>query len=67
MPAYPSSKDRYDLCARYAVSNGTAALHVAYMSTLTPGDEVIAPAFTFIASVSTVLYSNAKPVARAGG
>jgi perosamine synthetase len=46
----------------YAVSNGTAALHVAYLSTLKPGDEVIAPAFTFIASVSTVLYSNAKPV-----
>jgi len=46
----------------YAVSNGTAALHVAYLSTLKPGDEVIAPAFTFIATVSTVFYSNAKPV-----
>ncbi len=30
----------------YAVSNGTAALHCAYLSTLKPGDEVIAPAFT---------------------
>ena len=46
----------------YAVSSGTAALHVAYLSTLKPGDEVIAPAFTFIATISTVLYSNAKPV-----
>ena len=46
----------------YATSNGTAALHVAYLSTLKPGDEVIAPAFTFIATISTVLYSNAKPV-----
>ncbi|MFA5868364.1 MAG: DegT/DnrJ/EryC1/StrS family aminotransferase [Candidatus Bathyarchaeia archaeon] len=46
----------------YAVSNGTAALHCAYLSTLKPGDEVIAPAFTFIATISTVLYSNAKPV-----
>jgi len=46
----------------YAVSNGTAALHVAYLSTLRPGDEVIAPAFTFIATVSTVFFSNAKPV-----
>jgi len=46
----------------YAVSNGTAALHVAYLSTLKPGDEVIAPAFTFIATVSTVFFSNAKPV-----
>ena len=46
----------------YAVSNGTAALHCAYLSTLKPGDEVIAPAFTFIATISTVMYSNAKPV-----
>jgi perosamine synthetase len=46
----------------YAVSNGTAALHVAYLSTLRPGNEVIAPAFTFIATVSTVFFSNAKPV-----
>ena len=46
----------------YAVSNGTAALHVAYLSLLKPGDEVIAPAFTFIATISTVHYSNAKPV-----
>jgi perosamine synthetase len=46
----------------YAVSNGTAALHCAYLSTLKPGDEVIAPAFTFIATISTVIYSNAKPV-----
>jgi perosamine synthetase len=46
----------------YAVSSGTAALHVAYLSLLEPGDEVIAPAFTFIATISTVHYSNAKPV-----
>jgi len=46
----------------YAVSNGTAALHCAYLSTLKPGDEVIAPAFTFIATISTVIYSNAKPI-----
>ncbi len=46
----------------YAVSSGTAALHCAYLSTLKPGDEVIAPAFTFIATISTVIYSNAKPV-----
>ncbi len=46
----------------YAVSNGTAALHCAYLSTLKPGDEVIAPAFTFIATISTIIYSNAKPI-----
>jgi len=46
----------------YAVSNGTAALHTSYLSFLQPGDEVIAPAFTFIATISTVYFSNAKPV-----
>jgi len=46
----------------YAVANGTAALHVSYLSILKPGDEVIAPAFTFIATISTVHYSNAKPI-----
>lgn len=46
----------------YAVSNGTAALHCAYLSTLKPGDEVIAPSFTFIATISTVIFSNAKPI-----
>jgi perosamine synthetase len=46
----------------YAVSSGTAALHCAYLSLLKPGDEVIAPAFTFIATISTVHYSDAKPV-----
>jgi len=46
----------------YAVSNGTAALHLSYLSTLKPGDEVIAPAFTFIATVSTVHYANCTPI-----
>jgi len=46
----------------YAVCNGTAALHCAYLSTLKPGDEVIAPAFTFIATVSTAILSGARPV-----
>jgi len=46
----------------YAVSSGTAALHVSYMSLLKPGDEVIVPAFTFIATASTVVFSGGKPV-----
>jgi len=46
----------------YAVNSGTAALHTAYLSTLEPGDEVIVPAFTFIATASTVFYSRGKPV-----
>ena len=46
----------------YAVNSGTAALHVAYMSILKPGDEVIVPAFTFIATASTVVFSEGRPV-----
>jgi len=46
----------------YAVNSGTAALHVTYLSILKPGDEVIAPAFTFFATVSTVIYSNGRPI-----
>lgn len=46
----------------YAVNSGTAALHTSYLSILKPGDEVIVPAFTFISTASTVVYSNAKPV-----
>jgi len=46
----------------YAVSSGTAALHVAYLSILKPGDEVIVPAFTFIATASTVIYSKGRLV-----
>ncbi len=51
--------------ARYgiAVCNGTAALHVALAAAnIGPGDEVIVPARTFIASASAVLNQNAIPV-----
>jgi len=46
-----------------AVTNGTAALEVT-MSALGigPGDEVIIPNFTFVATASAVLYANALPV-----
>jgi dTDP-4-amino-4,6-dideoxygalactose transaminase len=46
-----------------AVTNGTAALEVA-MSALGigPGDEVIVPDFTFVATASAVLYTGALPV-----
>lgn len=46
----------------YAASSGTAALHLAYLSVLKPGDEVIVPSFTFIATASAIVYANAKPV-----
>lgn len=45
------------------VNNGTSALHlVARALNLGPGDEVIVPAFTFIASAWTASYVGARPV-----
>jgi dTDP-4-amino-4,6-dideoxygalactose transaminase len=46
-----------------AVSNGTAALHLAYTALgLGPGDEVILPSLTFVATANTVLQAGARPV-----
>lgn len=50
--------------ARHAVSsaNGSAALHLAYMAFLQPGDEVLVPAFTFIATGSMVTAAGGRPI-----
>lgn len=50
--------------AKYAVTNanGSAALHLAYMAILEPGDEVLVPSFTFIATGSMVKMAGGKPV-----
>lgn len=46
-----------------SVQSGTAALHIAlYELGIGPGDEVIVPALTFIASVNPVMYVGATPV-----
>jgi perosamine synthetase len=46
-----------------AVSNGTAALHAAmYALNIGPGDEVIVPAITFVATANAVVYQGATPV-----
>ena len=45
------------------VSNGTVALHVALLALgIGKDDEVIAPTFTYIASVNSIFYTGAKPV-----
>jgi len=51
--------------SKYAVgvSSGTSALFLALLSIgVGPGDEVIVPAFTFIATATAVSYTGAKPV-----
>ena len=50
--------------AKHAVTsaNGSAALHLAYMAFLEPGDEVLVPAFTFIATGSMVTAAGGTPV-----
>lgn len=50
---------------RYAVSacNGTAALHLALATLgIGPGDEVIVPSLTFVATANVVTYTGATPV-----
>lgn len=46
-----------------AVANGTAALHLACLALgLGPGDEVLCPALTFVATANAIGYTGAKPV-----
>lgn len=50
---------------KYALSccNGTVALHLALMALgVGPGDEVIVPTLTFIATANAVTYCGAKPI-----
>jgi perosamine synthetase len=59
-------RDFADFCGtRYALStaNGTTALHLALVSYgIGPGDEVIIPDLTFVATANAVTYVNATPV-----
>lgn len=51
--------------ARHAVAcvNGTAAVHLAlWAAGVGPGDDVVVPAFTFVASANAVLLAGARPV-----
>lgn len=55
-----------DFCGvSHAVSccNGTAALHLALLATgIGPGDEVLVPTLTYVATANAVRYCGAKPV-----
>ena len=47
----------------FAVANCTAALHMAYAALgLGPGDEVLCPTLTFVASANAIRYTGAVPV-----
>jgi dTDP-4-amino-4,6-dideoxygalactose transaminase len=46
-----------------AVSNGTAALHLAHRAVgIEPGDEVICPSLTFVATANSILYAGGHPI-----
>ena len=55
-----------DMCGtRFAVatSSGTAALHMSLLANgIGAGDEVVTTPYTFIASVNSILYTDARPV-----
>lgn len=53
----------HDVKHALAVSNCTTALHLALLACgVKEGDEVIVPAFTWVATANAVLYCNATPV-----
>ncbi len=52
-----------DMRAAAALSSGTAALHLALiLNDVGPGDDVIVPTFTFVATANAVEYVGARPV-----
>lgn len=55
--------ERHRVAHAVAVSNCTAGLHLALLAAgVGAGDEVIVPAFTWVATANAVLYCGAKPV-----
>lgn len=53
----------HDVKHAIGINTGTAALHIAIAAlNIGPGDEVIVPPFTFIATASSILHNNAIPI-----
>lgn len=64
LPAFEDAMGEW--CGRdhvAALSSGTAALHLALLlAGVEPGDEVLVPSFTFVATANAVLHPGAVPV-----
>ena len=66
----PRTEELEGLFAQYvgsshaiAVTNGTAALHLICLAAgIGPGDEVVVPSLTFVATASAIRYTGATPV-----
>ncbi|MFF3855565.1 DegT/DnrJ/EryC1/StrS family aminotransferase [Micromonospora sp. NPDC002575] len=55
--------DRVGAATALATSNGTVALHLVLAAAgIGPGDEVIVPALTYVATANAVTYCGARPV-----
>jgi len=55
--------ERHEVAHAVACMNGTVALHLALMGmNLKPGDEVIMPSLTYVATANAVAYCGATPV-----
>jgi dTDP-4-amino-4,6-dideoxygalactose transaminase len=55
--------ERHQVKYSVATSSGTTALHLALLGLdVGPGDEVIVPAFTWVATANAVLYTGARPI-----
>jgi dTDP-4-amino-4,6-dideoxygalactose transaminase len=58
-----SFADEHQVADAVAVSSCTAGLHLALQALgIGPGDEVLVPSLTFVATVNSVLYAGATPV-----
>jgi perosamine synthetase len=56
-------EERVGVAHAIATSSGTAGLHVAFHYLgIGPGDEVIVPSFSFVASANAILFTGATPV-----
>ena len=66
-PFVPEFEEKFahyvGISSAVAVQSGTAALHMALVELgVGPGDEVVLPALSFVASVNPILYTGATPV-----